>query len=334
MAALSVGVDGHPNRTMSAATVARGTDTSTPIAAAGSDSYGWRRLRRLALLAAVLLVPMVTAERADAHTVFGGVIGPTYEAFGLELNALPGQEELSPAMGRVEFHARIRCPGARPDLALAVGQRIVAPGVPAGPTELQGRAISADGHFEASGTTRYRFGDLKGKVEEDFTGTIIGDVIEGTFRATARLTKPDSGRRVATCRSGELHWRGESAPGRVFAGLTSTGDPVMLKLSEDRVQVLLMLVAGHTTCTGSDAAITSNVWIALPVRPDGRFTGGDLVSVPRRRAILVRGSDQVRGHVNGDRATGSWQDAWTETTRNGAVSRCRVARARWSARSS
>ena len=321
---------------MSAATVARRTDTSTPIAAAALRFERLAALRRLALLVAVLLVPTLTAARADAHTVFGGVIGPTYEPFGLELNALPGQEELSPAMGRVEFAAWIRCPGARPDLVLAVGQRIVAPGVPAGPQELQGRAISAGGHFEASGTTRYRFRDLEGKVEEAFIGTIIGNEVTGTFRATATLSKPDSGRRVATCRSGEVHWRGESAPGRVFAGLSSTGVPVMLKLSSDPVQVQLMLVVGHTTCTGSDAAIrsaTTNVWTGLPVRPDGRFTGGGRYRF-RDGGILVRGRDRVRGRVKGDRATGSWQDGYTETTRNGAVSRCRVARARWSARSS
>ena len=316
--------------------MARPTDKSTPIAAAALRFTRLAGLRRLALLVAVLLVPTLTAARADAHTVFGGVIGPTYEPFGLELNALPGQEELSPVMGRVEFLASIRCPGARPDWALAVGQRIVAPGVPAGPEELQGRAISADGHFEASGTTRYRFGDLEGQVEEDFIGTIIGNEVTGTFRATARLSRPDSGRRVATCRSGEVHWRGESAPGRVFAGLTSTGDPVMVKLSADRLQVQLMLVVGTATCTGSDAAIrsaTTNVWTGVPVRPDGRFTGGGRY---RRRdsGALIRGSDHVRGRVSGDRATGSWQDGYTETTRNGAVSRCRVARARWSARSS
>jgi hypothetical protein len=319
--------------TPSCATSARRTLASPAIAAVALRFRWLAASWRIAVVTAVLLGPALTAARADAQTVFGGVIGPAYEPFGLELDALAGQQELPRAIGRVEFVATLRCPGALPDLALGVAQRIVAPGVPAGPEELQGSVITAAGEFQARGTTRYSFGRLDGKVEEDFTGRIAGDVITGTFRARARLYRPDSGRRVATCRSGELHWRGESAPGVVFAGLTSRGLPVVLKLSPDRSQVVLVLVAGDPRCTRAGAGYESSVWTGLPVRPDGSFTGSDAYRY-REGGVLVRGTDHVRGRVNGDRATGSFRDRHSATTRDGAVSRCRIRSTSWSASSS
>ena len=38
----------------------------------------------------MLFAPLLTGASADARTVFGGVIGPTHDPFGLELDVRPG----------------------------------------------------------------------------------------------------------------------------------------------------------------------------------------------------------------------------------------------------
>jgi hypothetical protein len=285
--------------------------------------------RRLGALAGVLVGAMAIAPHADARTVFGGAIGPGQGPFGLELNALPGQE-LPSVVGRVEFVVRIRCDGSRPDLQLRVGQRIVAAGTPRGNKELRLRALTSEGTIRASGTTDYRFGGAQGRVAETLRGRIVGNRATGTFRAVARLVQPGTGGRVARCRSRRVHWRARSAPGRIFAGLTSTGHPVTLKVGTYRGHVRRMQVLGR--CAGSERPMAINWWTSLPIRPDGRFRGGDRWRF-RDGGVLERGRDRVRGRISGDRASGSWSTEWMARARDGSVTRCRVDPAHWFVRS-
>jgi hypothetical protein len=273
---------------------------------------------------------MFAASPANARIIFGGDIGPTGEPFGLELAAAPDQAELPAVVGRVEFLVKLRCPGPRPDADFAAAQRIVGVGIHRGPRELRMRGPGAGGKVQASGTTRYRFGRLDGKVAETFSGKIVDNNATGTFRAVATLSNSRSGRRVATCRSREVHWHARSAPGTIFAGVTSTGYPVALKLAGFHGRVRHMQVVGR--CARSERTFTSNEWRRLFIGPDGRFSGGDRWRT-HDGGVLDRGRDHVRGRVSGARAVGSWRTAWTETGKRGAVTRCYVNRTRWVATS-
>jgi hypothetical protein len=282
-----------------------------------------------AAVGVVLVGAGFVAPRADALIVFGGDIGARHAPFGLELRALPSQEDPPPVLGHINFAVPVPCPG-RQSVTLTLRQRIIAAQSPFRIGDLHVREFNAAGQFEAVSIAFHVFGDLEGEVTERFTSNIAGDRATGTLQVTAKLSRR-SGRRVATCRSREVPWRGASAPGGIFAGVTANRDPVMLKLTDDGAIVMLLL--GRGTCEASNEGLSSYVWGGLPVAPDGFFQGGDPYQW-RQGATKIQGRDHVEGRITGDTALGSWRDRWTETRRDGAVKRCRLPDRRWSARSS
>src|SRR5207237_10525050 len=92
-----------------------------------------------------------------------------------------------------------------------------------------------------------------GLVTEGIAGRLRGGKGRGTLEATIEGSDR-AGAHVTTCRSGVQHWTARSAPGRVYAGLTSDRRPVVVERSHDGRKVGTFWVSYFAPCRPSGAA--------------------------------------------------------------------------------
>ena len=134
--------------------------------------------------------------------------------------------------------------------------------LPSGVHVLAGDRVRRSGSFRASGFGIEGFGTAIGAI----THTIAGKVrrngsASGTIRARIRLRDQATGADLQTCETGELKWTGRSARGRVYAGQTTQGMPMVVELDKARRTVDEVRFGWAGPCT-----------------PSGSFTIGDRIS--------------------------------------------------------
>jgi len=121
--------------------------------------------------------------------------------------------------------------------------------------------VSKSGSFRASGFGVEGFGEATGTITHTIKGKVKRNgTASGTYRATI-LLRDATGAEVGTCDTGTMRWSGRSARGRVYAGQTSQGMPMVVELDKGRRTVDQVRFAWQGTCT-----------------PDGSFDVGDRVS--------------------------------------------------------
>jgi len=277
--------------------------------------------RRIAPILCAGLVCAAAPAPAAAQVIFGGSAGsnPFAVEFPLRLGAVPPAGEV----GTVRVAVRLDCPGANPDLPFGGSLRIVAPSVTPGPQELTGSPVDPLGEFAASGVMAYRYGSADGSLRVQLEGRVAGPEAVGRLRVTAELTSPAR----QTCRRSN-RWRAVSAPGRLYAGATQWGDPLVLRLNEKRDRVQRLRLVDRPACPGSIYDFYTYVYSRRPVI-QGSFGAQDDYRF-RDEGRRIAGRDVVAGTLDGDVATGSWSDAWTERAARRAVECSRAAA--WSAR--
>lgn len=96
--------------------------------------------------------------------------------------------------------------------------------------------ISRTGAFKAAGTAVTSYGGadgsvLLGVVNYTLTGKVKGGQMQGTLQARLTLTDPSTMQAAKTVTFGTRRWVASSQPGRMFAGTTKTGEPVVVSLN-------------------------------------------------------------------------------------------------------
>jgi len=194
--------------------------------------------------------------------------------------------------------------------------------------------ISRRGAFRATGMARDTYGDKLGTVTQTIRGTIRRGVAHGTFAATIEIIDPATGAKVTSCRSGTLRWAARSAPGRVYAGLTSARLPIVIERSRSGRKVNSMWVSWAAPCQNAGGWAVAEELVNFPVSGAGRF--GDTFSDEMKVDGVGTNAFAYRlaGTAGASRAAGTLRVEITEKDAAGATTdTCDTTLVSWSARS-
>jgi len=264
------------------------------------------RLHLPALAAASLALTAAAPAAASAPaTIYGGTLADD-APFALRF-AKDGR-----TLDSLLAHVRLTCDG---------GERRTLSGVDTFPRVL----LSKRGALRADGTTTADFDDGTGAVTERLRGTVRKGRARGTLSTTMVLTDAATGAR-RSCRSGTLRWTAISSPGRVFAGTTSDGRPVVLRRSRDGSEVESLSVSYYAACgLGGGYAIGEEL-VDFPLRPSAF---GDSWTYEPDPSLSVQYT--LRGRVGAARASGTLRVVVTDEQ---AQDTCDTTQLSWTARSS
>jgi hypothetical protein len=196
--------------------------------------------------------------------------------------------------------------------------------------------ISRRGTFRATGeaTATYGVDDKIGAITETLRGTVRRGSAHGTYSATLVMRNADTGATVRTCRTGAVRWEARSKPGRVYAGLASSGEPLVVERSPDGGRVRVLWVAWTAPCPSGGAFEIGEGVTNFTISKRGRF--GDRWSHEEKRDD---GGTDVRtytfdGSVGAAAASGTFGVQITRKDAAGATTEtCESPLARWTARS-
>jgi hypothetical protein len=195
--------------------------------------------------------------------------------------------------------------------------------------------ISRRGTFRAIGKAAAYYGeDNTGAITETLRGTIRRGTAHGTYSATLVVRNTDTGATVRTCRSGAVRWDARSAPGRIYAGQSSDGQPLVIERSRNGRRVTILWVAFSAPCQGGGAFEIGEGLTNFPISKSGRF--GDSWNDEEKRddGGSVARAYTFDGTVGAAGAAGTFGVRITEKDAGGAVTdTCESPAAHWTARS-
>jgi hypothetical protein len=127
------------------------------------------------------------------------------------------------------------------------------------------------------------------------TGTLTASRGQGTLRMTSRIVRRSTGQVLRTC-SATLPWRVLRNPGRILAGSTSQGAPLMLRVSADGRRVTTARYGWVTPCRRVEYYFEPRDDYLLPFRlgSDGTFSQPFRYDAGQRRNVIGRFGGQVR----------------------------------------
>ena len=140
------------------------------------------------------------------------------------------------------------------------------PTIDAGTNIFSPARVGRGGTFRATGEEPFN----GGKLTETLRGSLRRGVAHGTFSATFEATDDTTGAKV-TCNSGTLRWAARSAPGRIYAGLTSNEGPVVIQRSRDGRHVDSMWLGWDAPCQSGLFFGFGDHFVRFPVSRAGRF---------------------------------------------------------------
>jgi hypothetical protein len=180
-----------------------------------------------------------------------------------------------------------------------------------------GTKISTTGAFKATGQALTGYGEQIGLLTYTLTGKVKGAVMQGSLRARLALSDPATQHVVKTVTFRTLRWMATSRAGRVFGGMTSRRDPVVVELNASG------RVAKFLRIPWSASSETSN-WIVPETLTNQRLAGGTASrtwSTPFTRDDGGRNTFDyaLTLRVTGTKASGALQVKVTETSAAGAV---------------
>jgi hypothetical protein len=272
----------------------------------------------------------IAAAAGVAGAVFGGHTSQ-FAPVGLELG--PGGRTVS----KLALQADFRCEdGARASWS---GQASFQPFKPTtvetGENVFSPARISRSGRIRATGEAVGRYGpDAIGTLHETLRGTVRRGRAHGTYSATLTMRNEATGAPVTTCRSGTIRWAARSAPGRVYAGLTGGGQPLVIERTRDGSRVRIFYVAWTAPCPSGGAFEVGHGWTNFSISAGGHF--GDQWDDEEK---ADDGSSDLYaftfdGTVSGRRASGTFGVKVTRKDAAGAVTEvCDSPVTRWTARS-
>jgi hypothetical protein len=194
--------------------------------------------------------------------------------------------------------------------------------------------LSRRGAFRAKGVATDAYGEMIGKVTETIRGTIRRGAAHGTFSATIEIVDPATGAKVTSCRSGTLRWAARSAPGRVYAGLTSDRRPIVVQRSRSGRKIDSLWVSWSAPCRNVGGFNVAEELVNFPVSGRGRFGDTFTDDVKPAEGGTRAFAYLVDGRAGGSRVAGSLRVEVTDKDAAGTITdSCDTTLLSWSARS-
>lgn len=197
---------------------------------------------------------------------------------------------------------------------------------------LLGDTLPRSGRFRYTGLAAEHYGDMQGALDETIAGTVSGLRAHGTYRVTIKLTAAD-GSPGPTCSTGTLSWKADASPGRVFAGLTGAGMPLVLRASADRRKMTDVRIGWGAGCVPDGYFGYGEHFVAFALSSTGRF-GDTFDQGPTTDSDggTQRYHYELAGTVGRTKATGSFAATATFTNADGTTqATCTQPREHWTA---
>jgi hypothetical protein len=136
------------------------------------------------------------------------------------------------------------------------------------------------------------------------TGDLTASRGSGRLALTSQTVEDSTGRVLRTC-SRTLPWRVARNPGRLFAGSTSQGAPLVLRLSADRRRITSSLIGWVAPCRLASYYLEPHDDWLLPFRltAGGSFTQSYRYDAGRNADVIGR----FAGRFRGDNASGTFR---------------------------
>jgi hypothetical protein len=208
--------------------------------------------------------------------------------------------------------------------------------VPSGDHVMTGGRLSKSGSFRASGLGSEDFGGAGGAVTEKVTGRIRRNgSASGTYRASVTLIDRQTNQPVADCHTGTIKWSARSARGRVFAGATSAGQPIVVELDRRRGSVEHLMFGWGAPCAPPE----TGGWLVPDHLRGFPLTGGSFGDTFQVPVDLDGGGKRafdytIQGSVGRSKASGSFSVKVTDMDGAGVTtSACDTGSVTWTARS-
>lgn len=291
-----------------------------------------RRRTVLGVCLMVLAIGMTSVDAADAKRKLGRYYG------GVTSQGAPFVLELTRG-GKAVAGATILVTGDCDDgqQMRYYGRLTFEPGMPAfvpvGEHVFGSRRVSKSGRFSASGIGADSFGSAEGLMSETISGRVRRNgAAAGTYRSIVTMVAPD-GSTMARCDTGTLNWSASSDRGRIYAGTSSAGFPIVLELEARRTTVKRMRFGWGAPCTPEGSLIVPDELTGF------RLSGGSFGDTFQQSFDRDDGGKNlydyaVEGRVKRSNASGTFSVKYTETDPAGATTAtCDAGGATWTARS-
>lgn len=205
---------------------------------------------------------------------------------------------------------------------------------PGGVHIVAGDRVSRSGSFSASGSGVDGFGTATGAMTHAIKGKVRRNgSAAGTYQATIVLHDDATGAEVATCDTGLVRWTGRSSRGRVYAGATSQGWPMVVEVDKARDNVEDVWFGWDAPCTPSGGVLIGDVVSEFPIR-DGKFGDSFPYTVDLDNGEKLTLDYVIDGRLSRAKASGSVSVKLTSRNPAGAVtSTCDSGAVSWSLRS-
>ena len=162
---------------------------------------------------------------------------------------------------------------------------------------------NAKGRFKGTQLSSSDLGANAAAIQVELAGKLKPNGASGTLSAIVKIFDKATGAAVTSCQTGTLRWTALRAPGIVYGGTTSQGEPVVVRLNKQRKQVNDLLFSWHADCVPSNRYFRfAEHFGGFPVKGNGGFGNPVSDDYPARHGR------QAQLHLPGGRPGGQAQD--------------------------
>jgi hypothetical protein len=190
------------------------------------------------------------------------------------------------------------------------------PGFSPGPRSLSVNR-NRRGRFAGDQLGRYDLGSHVAGVSARLSGKLGARRASGTLRANVEIVDRATGAEAASCSTGTIRWSAARSPGRVYGGVTSQEEPVVVRLDRGRRNVTNLLIGWQTgSCEPAGFFRLGEEFVDFPLR-SGRF-GNDFTDSVTAADGKIDFGYQLSGSVARSSARGRIRVSMTATDVAGA----------------
>jgi hypothetical protein len=190
---------------------------------------------------------------------------------------------------------------------------------------------NAKGRFAGVQLGSSDLGTAVAAVQVQLTGKLKPGRASGTLSAIAKVVDKATGNELTSCDTGKLSWVATRAPGIVYGGATSQGEPIVLRLNAQRKRVNDVLTTWNAPCGESGYFRAPDRFVNFAVKSTGRF-GNPFSDDTTIATGAKRHFDyDIGGRVTMTSAKGTLKVKVTETDPAGVATNCDTGGVTWKA---
>jgi hypothetical protein len=166
-----------------------------------------------------------------------------------------------------------------------------------------------------------------------FNGKLKKGTARGTLWADVTVSDPATGQLIEDCGLDQMRWKAVHAPGRVFAGTSQQGMPVVLTANAKHTKVTKLRFGWQTNDCTPPGFIRLGDWINNFHVDRGTFGDAFGQDFPLNGGGTAHYDYVISGRLHKRKASGSFAVTYTETAPSGAKATCRLPTTNWNAAS-